>query len=288
MRIRSFFSLLVFAVLAWSFHPAVQADEHLTAEAVEVSTPVYQPDMASFQPQLGLYTYTVGWQGIPAASVSVAVEQEGAHYKFTVSAKTYSGIDVFYKMRYLAEAQISSLDFSPIRATFNQRENSRRKFTEIAFLENGDVHAFRKVKGQDPQVIQFHPANFMLDPFSAGFLALSLPWDPGQTREFDVFNGKSRYLVSLTAVDKIQMRVNDEVRDVWVVSPKVLNLTNPASNKKLRQAHIYVTADEKREVLQVVSSVFIGSVTTRLESFTPAGAASGIKIAQRRVQTFLE
>jgi len=282
-----FVCVAVWAVLSAS--STVAADEnYISPELVKVSTPLYQPAVADFHPQLGTYHYTVSWQGIPAADVSVDVAQEGLYYKLAISARTYSGIDIFYKLRYSAEGRISSVDYSPIRAAFKQRENSRQRFTEISYLEDGWVHAYRKSNGEEPKVLHFDPENFMLEPFSAAFLALSLDWEKGKERQFDVFNGKSRYLVTFTAQDKVRMRVNDQLRDVWVVSPKVINLTDSQANKKLREARIYVTADDRREVLQVVSSVFIGNVTTRLESFTPSGSTVGIRIAQRQVATFLK
>ena len=65
------------------------------------------------------------------------------------------------------------------------------------------------------------------------------------------------------------MEVNGEMRDVWVIEPSVKKLNTSKQNNKLRSAKMYVTADKKREILEIDSEVFIGSVRTRLVGFTP-------------------
>lgn len=90
------------------------AAEDIPADQVKVLTPVYHPDSAEIDFPLGTYNYTVSWQGIPAADVAVDIEQESLHYRIGVSAKTYSGIDL-YKLRYRAQGLISAIDFFPVR-----------------------------------------------------------------------------------------------------------------------------------------------------------------------------
>ncbi len=242
-----------------------------TSSAVpSVSTPVYHPDFSKFQLTLGTYEYQVSWEGIPAADASVTISQEGMRYRMLVSAKTYSGIDIFYKLRYRAEAIMSSVDLQPIRTLIDQRENSTHKNTQIEFLENGSIRSVRSKNGGDVSVTTIDTGNFTLEPLSAGLIARGLPWSVGTTHVFDAFNGKTRYLISLTAESEETIKVNGESRKVWVISPQVKFVENNENHKKLRRARIYVTADDKREILKIVSSVFVGSVTTALEAFTPA------------------
>ena len=277
-----FFAL---AALPAFSHP-VYAGEEPTADQVQVSTPVYRPEFSQFDPPLGTYSYTVSWQGIPAASAELSVAQDDMYYRIVASARTYSGVDLFYRLRYRAEGLISSYDLSPVKTIIDQSENSRIKNTQITFGPDDSVFAVRSSQPKNEvKVLNFKPNNFMLDPFSAAFLARSLPWEKGETKQFDCFNGKSRYLVSLTAEDRVTMMVNNQSRDVWVIVPKVINLTSQEQTKKLRRAKIYVTADKAREVLQIVSEVFIGSVTTKLASFIPAEqAAPAVRVARSRAQ----
>ncbi len=239
------------------------------ASEVKVVTPVYRPNPFSFRPQLGTYTYEASWEGIPAAQMKIQVAQNGLYYSIVTSAQTYSGIDLLYKLRYRAEGIISSVDYQPLKTTIDHKENSRIKNVEINFSEDGLIYGKREQKGKDTTEFRFKTNNFTLDPFAAAFIARGVDWKLGETHEFDTFNGKSRYLIQLTAVDKTTIRVNGSEREVWVISPVVKNLTDMAKSNKLRQAKIYVTADREREVLKLTSSVFIGSVATKLISFEP-------------------
>lgn len=263
--------LVLWAVISAVFSPVgVAADEYIEPDQVKISTPVYVPSSADFKPRLGEYLYTVGWQGIPAADAILKVEREGLVYKITAKMKTYRLIDVFYRLRTTAIGKISAIDFSPISFTMDHREKSRIKNVLVDFGPDGNIYARREQKGKGSEEITFHSDNYTLDPFAAAFIARGVDWSDGQTKLFDTFNGKSRYLIKLTPERKEKMEINGEVRDVWVISPAVNNLSKPEQDKKLRDADIYLTADSQREIVKIRSSVFVGSVTTSLESFTPA------------------
>ncbi|MBN8549498.1 MAG: DUF3108 domain-containing protein [Deltaproteobacteria bacterium] len=259
-----------------------------TAPVAKVTTPVYHPEASDFAPPLGKYDYTVSWEGIPAAEASISVEQEGLHYRIVADARTYSGVDLLYTLRYRAESLISAIDYSPIKTIIDQRENSTKRSTQISFRDNGDIETVRSKNGKDTVVQTLNTDNFTLDPFSASFLARSLDWKVGDTREFDTFNGKTRYIISLTAKDKVNMKVNGVERPVWVIVPGVRSADTNQPNKKLREAKIYVTADSKREVLQIVSSVFIGSVKTTLDTFTPSKRSPVTHVAQENQNHILK
>lgn len=154
------------------------------------------------------------------------------------------------------------------------------KSTEINFGDDGQIEAVRwQNNGEPPKKLAFQPNNFTIDPFAAAFLARSLDWKMGEKREFDTFNGKSRYLITLTAVGESKLEFNGEEKDVWEITPAVKNLTNSKANSKLRSATIYVTKDSLREVLLLRSKVFIGSVTTRLEEFAEDRGESTMALA---------
>jgi hypothetical protein len=274
----------VFLVLCLTFTSIVRAEtfKEIAPEDVEVTTPVYHPQFGKIEYPLGTYNYTVSWQGIPAAEASINVAQEGLFYKIKAAAKTYSGIDLFYKLRYSALGKISMVDFLPIETVIDHQENSRMKKVDIKYLENGDISAIRSQAGKNTKSITFDPKNFTLEPVSAGFLARGLDWSLGKKISLDTFNGKTRYLITLTCVDRKKIEVNDEERDVWVISPAVQKLTTLEKDSKLREAFIYLTADKYREVLQIDSEVFIGSVVTKLDTFVPHGGAGSQVVAQAK------
>ncbi len=248
---------------------ALAQDDYVPPELITVNVPDYHPNFSQFKPRLGTYSYTVSWQGIPAATVTASIEQEGNRFKIRTQAETYTGIGLIYSLSYNAIGYLSAMDFSPISVSIDHKENSKHKTVEMTFGAGGEVNAVRETKGKDVHEVKFVSSN-TLDPFGAAFVARAMPWEVGQTYSFDTFNGKTRYLVELTAEEKTELEVNDKVYQVWVISPKVKNLSYPNSESKLRKARIYMTADERREILEIESSVFIGSVYTSLDSFEPA------------------
>jgi hypothetical protein len=243
----------------------------LTPENVIVSTPVYAINHEQFVPPLGQYTYTVSWQGIPAAESTLTVTKEKGQYKIETKARTKSFIDIFYKLRYSSIGFLSSDTYRPTFSEFEQQENSRHKSLKMIFNGSGDINVTKKnTKGQITE-ITFNPNNLTLDPYGASFIARAQNWEPGEVRQFDTYNGRSRYLITLAAIEKIKMDVNGVEKDVWVIEPKVMSLADMKSNTKLRKAKIYVTADKNRDIVKIWSEVFVGAVTTKLRKYEPLG-----------------
>jgi len=250
----------------------VHADDYISPDLVKVTTPLYRPNKQIFRPKLGVYEYSVGWEGITAASCAVTISRKDDTYVVDAAARTYTGVDLLYKLRYEAIGTISAEDFSSISLSIDHRENSRRKNIEMSFQpDQGSITATRGKGADDPEkkTVSFSPNNLTLDPIGAVFLARGQEWNIGDTKHFDVFNGKSRYFISLSAIERTTINYKGEQRPVIVISPQVRNLTTTKPRAKLREAFIYVSDDESRDVLRIVSSVFIGSVITELESFTP-------------------
>lgn len=261
--------LLVVAITATS-----AVAEYIEPDKVTLSTPIYIPKTSDFNPRLGDYGYTISWQGIPAADAVISVERDGLVYKLTAKLKTYKLIDIFYKLRTTAVGKLSAIDYSPISFTMDHREKSRHKNILVDFSPDGEIYARREQKGRETKEISFNSNNFTLDPFAAGFIARGLDWSDGKAKQFDTFNGKSRYLITLTPERTETLEINGKEREVFVISPTVKNVTKPEQDKKLRKAEIYLTADKHREIIKIRSAVFVGSVITSLDSFTPRKGAS--------------
>ena len=263
---------IVLVLLLQLFEPVLtHADNsYIPPEQIKISTPVYEPVLERFSPRLGEYEFDVSWQGISAAWGTLVVKHEGGRYRVTTKAQTYSGIEIFYKLRYRAEGLLSSYNLHPISSIMDQTENSKRKVAKIDFRPDGTIHSVRSKVGKWTKVTNFKPDNFTLDPFSAAFLARSLDWKLGEAKRFDVWNGKTRYEITLTAGKEDEIKYEGSKRKVWIISPVVKNLSSPHKNGKLRDARIFVTQDRERELVRIESEVFIGTVTTRVTGFKPA------------------
>ena len=111
----------------------------------------------------------------------------------------------------------------------------------------------------------------MFDPISAAFYAKSVPMEVGSVLEIDVFNGRNRFVITFNVVGKETVEVGDREVEAFKIEPKVKKLTDTEGEKKFRSATLWISADDKREVLKMESEVFVGSVSAELEKFEPAG-----------------
>jgi hypothetical protein len=268
MKFISVWLLLVFQLILKPSLGTLQAEPSIPPDQVRISTPVYSPD-PSFVPSLGTYRYEVSWQGIPAAEAKLTVVKSDKKYHFTAVARSYKVVDLLYRLRYLAKGVIDETTMKPESLTVDHQENSRRKFYEVSFASDGRIRSERKKNGVLDEVYDFVTNNFTLDPFSAAFLSRALSWKVGDEKYLDVFNGKSRYAIKLKAIKRGKEFLQGKNREVFVISPFVLNLTKPKVRQKLRKASIFLTDDSKRDVLEIQSDVFIGKVRVKLTSFTP-------------------
>lgn len=259
----------VVVALAIVIAPNLLRAEETPPDLVEINTPVYRPDFSKFEPSLGSYDYSVTWKGIPAASIQLKVNQDDENYKVIAIANTNSMVSLFYRLRYRAEGLISGLDLMPLRSVMQSNENSRKNLVEMSFHKGSQIESVSTGK-KGSEVVSFKSHNFTLDPFSAAFIARGLDWKVGQEARFDVFNGKTRYLLEFKATDKRDIWIEGVKYSSWVIEPKVSNLTNPSKDKKFKSAKIFLSADKSRDILKIESKVFIGTVITQLTSFTPA------------------
>lgn len=266
--------LLVFqAGLSWA--------KRIPPDQVKITTPAYSPELPDFNPKLGRYIYTVSWQGFPAGSVYMNLKKNGDQYVISASVRSAKAIDYIYKLRFFTEAVISAQTLMPKRSVFTTNENTRKKKIELEFFSDGEIQSIYTNNLGESESVRFNPDNFTLDPFSTAFLALSMDWKVGDKRQFDTYNGRNRYLIELTAVENTELDINGRARKAIVISPNIKKLTD-TDTKKLRNARIYISADNSREILKISSDLFFGSVETDMVAFIPVAgvrtpAAAGDK-----------
>jgi len=248
------------------------AAKKIPADQVRITTPVYVPT-DSFKPLPGRYSYSVSWKGIPAGDVELEIDRDAVDYTIHASAQTNKVIDFFYRLRYESETILEADTLRPKHSISVALTNAKKKMTELEFLPNGEIQSKREDHRGRLKTFTFDPDNFTLDPYSAGFLALSQEWKVGDTRRFDLFSGKSRYLIEFTAVEQTELTVNGKERSAIVLSPTVRKLTDTdhdSEDKKMRDVRIYISADQPREILKMSSDLLIGSIDTEMVDFAPA------------------
>jgi len=237
-----------------------------------VSAELYQPE---FAPQPGTYHYSIRWGRFTIAKADVTVSRKGPFYLMEVNANTSGIVDRFYTLRYKGQGKITASDLTPVQMHMEQQENSIFKTLTITFHAGGEVEAveikYKEEEEPEKKVKKVQSNGQVLDPFSAAFLARGIEWSKGEVQKYEIITGKHVYLVTLTCVDKERIKIMGKKREAWVISPKIKKISEPEKKKKkkIKWAKIYVSADDRREVLQLKSKATVGSVRAKLERFEP-------------------
>lgn len=228
--------------------------------------PRYQPHFYPFDGGESA-EYRASWNGIPVASAKIQSAPlfiDGKKfYQVKVQARTWRYLELIWKMSDVIESVFEAKTLHPIRFIFRQREN-RKKIDTTARFDPGSkkwtVHRQQGDKIRDYEFISQHT----LDPISAIYLARSLDLKRGDTLRMEVFGGNSRYLVVLEIIGKEQVTTRSGVFEAYRVVPRVMNRTSSGYAGRVRQATVWISADEKRRPLKIVSQLFIGYVSIEL------------------------
>ena len=138
-----FLGVFVVSIYTPLYIESAKAEDYISPDLIRVSTPHYHTSSKNFNPPLGTYEYSVSWEGIPAASATTTVQEENGLLKVAAQARTASGIDIFYKLRYSAEAWLEPSDYTPTKLLIDHQENSKRKLIEVSYSNNGSVTSVR-------------------------------------------------------------------------------------------------------------------------------------------------
>jgi hypothetical protein len=251
---------------------------HIEDTSPSISTPKYSASIDSFHPPLGTYRFSVKWKMVNAGKASIKVSRDQDFYTIHVRAKTQNTVNKFYKMRFRGESQLSVDNLAPFKTLMYQRTNDREKKVEITFHDEGEIesvrHKYKDKKKKKTEIRKLNTENFTLDPISAVFIVRSLDWQEGVSRQFDIFDGKSRHLVTITCAGKQEKDALGETRETWVLVPTIQKITKSGDTSEVGKIRIYLSTDKAKEILIIEGDVLMGKIITKLESFTPLEAVA--------------
>ncbi len=259
---------------------------HIEDTSPSISTPKYSTAIDSFHPPLGTYKFSIKWGKVKAGKATIEVSRDQDFYNIHVRAKTLNTVNKFYKLRFRGETQLSANNLTPIKTKMYQRTNDRAKEIEITFHDDGEIESVRhkykdKIK-KKTEIRKLNTENFTLDPVSAVFIVRSLDWEKGVSRVFDVFDGKSRHLITITCAGKQKKDVLGETRETWVLVPTVKNITRGEDSSEVGAIKVYLSTDKAKELLIIEGDVMVGKIITRLESFTPLEAVAPSQVPAKK------
>ena len=228
--------------------------------------PQYQPHFYPFDGGESA-EYRASWNGIPVATAEIQTVPlwiDGKKfYQVRVRAQTWRYLELVWKMRDRIESTFEAKTLYPHRFVFRQRENRKKIDTTARFDPAGKKWVVHRQQGEKITDYEF-ASQHTLDPISAVYLARSLDIKVGDTVRMEVFGGNSRYLVMLDVAGKEPVTVKSAVFEAYKIIPKVINLTSSGYAGRVRQATVWISADEERRPLKIVSQVFVGYVSIEL------------------------
>ncbi len=213
------------------------------------------------------FVYRASWNGIPIASAKIHAAPlliaGEKFYKVTIHAKSWKYVDPFWKMRDYIESVFEAETYRPRHFVFRQRENRRKVDTTANFDLETNKWVVERRKRNKVRRYEFVSRD-TFDPILAGYVARSLDFKVGESFKIKVFGGKYRYLITFNVVGREQIQTRIGVFDAYKIVPKVINLSRSGYAKRVRHVTVWISADEKRRVLRIVSKVFIGSVSIEM------------------------
>lgn len=212
-------------------------------------------------------TYRIGWSGITAAKATVSVTRRGGNYDLAADTSTVGAARVLFPLDATLRSTADASSLRPLRV--DQSERRRDRVIEERVRFSGDTAERTKEvkpsKGPPKQPeVKTYQSEVLHDFFSC-FLALrSQRLAAGQTRTLAVMSPSVPYLITLTQRGTEKLKLESGEVDALKFSVDALSkvgndgLAKP--QKKFRKATVWVSNDERREILRVESQVFIGAV----------------------------
>jgi Protein of unknown function (DUF3108) len=227
--------------------------------------PVYQPKFFPFEDG-EKEVYQATWNGmISVATAEIntvpAVVDGRRVYQVRVDAKTSKALDLIWRMRDTIRSTFDAKALTPSRFTFNQRENSRVIDTDARLDPASKQWSVnRQQEGKKPRVYHFD-ANNTLDPITAVYLARSIDFKVGDKLYFRVFGGRYQYLLELFVEKKEPVTLKSGKRiEAYRLVPRVQNLTKSGYADRFNEAAIWISADERRVPVKLISKISFGTV----------------------------
>ncbi len=234
-----------------------------------VAVPVYQPQYYPFDGGEKA-VYKASWNGMLAVATAeinttpTLVDGKKA-YQVRVQAKTSKVLDLIWKMRDTITSTFDAKSLLPSHFTFNQRENSKVIDTDARYiLATKRWLVNRQQIGKRAKIYEFDSQN-TLDPITAVYLARSVDFKVGDRLYFKIFGGRYQYLLELVVERKEPVELGPgAVVEAYRIIPRVQNITKNGYARRLNDATIWISADERRLPVKLSSKIIFGTVYLEL------------------------
>jgi hypothetical protein len=216
--------------------------------------------------------FRFGWNDIPAAEMSIVTRRELLKgrpvFHYQGAAETLSHVRWLYPLSDRVEATLDAQSLDPVHYALYQDENGVQTATTVV-RSAGDnkLTGFRVGSAQKESTVQVE-RDGDYDPVTIAYLARSVPCEVGQAYSYKVFDGRYQYVLTLTVERRETIRIKAGTYKALRIRPSIVNLSKPDGPRKVKQATLWVSDDDRRVPLRVESEVFFGKVYGELVAYS--------------------
>jgi hypothetical protein len=213
--------------------------------------------------------FEVRWAFIPAAEgvpeILPMETVEGVRcYHFSMTARTYSLVDVFYKLRERIEG---FTDEGLTRSIlYKKTQDGRTKRRVSVNFDWEKLQAQYSNFDERAEPISILPGSF--DPLSVFYALRPFHLKEGEEINATVTDGKKCIVGKAKVARRGKIKVRDTVYDTFLVEPDYEQPAGVFEKLKKAKIQVWVTADGASIPVRVKSEVFLGSFTAELVSLT--------------------
>lgn len=226
-----------------------------------IQTPGYAPGRVPFHPGEQLF-YTVSWQQLPVAFAHISLRHDpgrSQEWLGEASVATNKLVDVFYRMRSYLREEFPAQSLASDGVFIRHNENGRLTEYSVSFdRSDGTVETMRRK--HDHVEVKHFLASHPLGPIGASLLAISQPIKVGGSMTLDVFAATERYVVQFRVTRREQIHLGADDIEAFRVIPSILYVSNPKNHYKVRQAVIWISADQRHVPLRIEADTFVGRI----------------------------
>jgi hypothetical protein len=222
-------------------------------------------DPLPFEPGEKLH-YEVRWEKVPVARVNFEVRSAGQFQgapalQFIFQAKTYPALDVLFPVDGYIQAYTDPGMTRCLRLEKDMQEGwKRRAFRTDYDWERGMANYSKRQRVRRRVPLE----DGTLDMLSVLYFARSLPLAPGLEVTRPVSSGKKAYQIKARVLRKETIVVNGRTWPAFLIEPDVRKAGGVFKKSKAPSVFLWISADERRIPLKLVSKVWVGAFFVEL------------------------
>lgn len=215
--------------------------------------------------------YEVRWEEVPVAQVSLEVGSLGqirgapVHH-FIFRARSYPVLDALYPVDGSIEAFADWGLTRSLGMEKDMREGWRRRVYRIEFDWERGLASY--VKGEKTRRTAPLPAG-TLDVLSILYYVRSLPLEEGLEMTRPLSSGKKTYQIDARVLRKETIKVGGRPWPAYLIEPDVRQTGGVFEKSSHAEFLLWISADERRIPLRVMSKVWVGAFIAELAAVPP-------------------